>query len=482
MTLRDLFNKNKILQLVLGLGGVVLFALMLLYSYQGWFTRYMADDYCNAVMFSDNAVGGLVDRYLNGFGGNRYSNIWLVGVSEFFGGLNSIPVLPVFHVMLWLFGLNWAMLEIKKLLRLDWSFAMTFFLSLSIAFFTFLQAPNLYQSVYWRSSMTTHFAPVVYGTLLIAYLLRHANAADARDFPKGSYVVAFVSAFVIGGFSEPADALQITLLALSVAAVWYWGKPPARARMLKLLGWTLFAALLSLVVMAVSPANSRRLGSDPHSVAQVLRDSMLYGYLFIQKTLVELPLPTALSVIMPAALMGAYAGVELSKIQRRNLWLVILAAPLLAYLLIVASFSPSAFGQGYPIPRMQFYARLIMTLGLMLDGALLGMLFSKKLAHPVFQWGMILIFAALAIAYPARVVARAYNELPEYRVRAEKWDTRHELILQMKAEGQTLLTIPQYGGVHGTKELDTYATHWVNKCAAQYYGVEAIRAIPMGDD
>jgi len=33
--------------------------------------------------------------------------------------------------------------------------------------------------------------------------------------------------------------------------------------------------------------------------------------------------------------------------------------------------------------------------------------------------------------------------------------------------------------VYGTKELDTFETHWVNRCAANYYGVNSIRAIPI---
>jgi hypothetical protein len=481
MPFRDFFKTNKILQITLALGGGIFFLLMLTYSYQGWFTRYMADDYCNAVMFSTDAVGGLWNRYLTGFGGNRYSNIWLVGLSEFFNGLRSIPLLPVFHILLWVVGLVWTTTEIKKLLKADWSFAMTFFLGLSIAFFTLIQAPNLYQIVYWRSSMSTHFAPVVYGTLLIAYILNQSRRAAQQKLPLASYLIAFISAFIVGGFSEPAGALQATILVLVIFAVWRWGEIPTRERILKLLAWTLGAALLSLVIMAVSPANSRRLGSDPPGLIQLIHDSFLYGYIFIYKTRDELPLPTFLSILTPALLMGIYSKVELSQTQKRNLWLTLAATIALMYLLIVASFSPSVLGQGYPVERVQFYARLIMTVSLMLGGALLGVLFSQKLTHPVLQWVMVIVFFVLAVVYPFRAVVRAYGELPEYRARAAAWDGRHALILQMKAQGETALTVAQFDGVHGTKELDTFATHWVNKCAARFYSVKSIRAIPIGD-
>jgi len=478
MNVRDFWNKNKILQIILMLGSLIFFLLMLVYSYQGWFTRYMADDYCNANMFSTNAVGGLFKRYMSGFGGNRYSNIWLVGVSEFFGGLKSIPLLPVFHIMLWVMGLIWMMSEIKKLLKTDWPFAMTSFLALSIAFFTLIQAPNLYQSVYWRSSMTTHFAPVVYGTLLIAYLLNQSRKAALQNLLLSPYVIVFISAFIVGGFSEPADALQITMLVLAIFAIWVWGQSSTRERNLKLLAWTLGAALLSLVVIAVSPANSRRLGNDPPGLMLLIHDSLLYGCIFIYKTLIELPLPTFLSILTPALLLGSYSKVELSKTQTRNLWLIMIAVLFLMYLLIIASFSPSVLGQGYPVARMQFYARLIMTTSLIFNGALLGVLFSKKLSHPILQWAMAFLFLAVAVAYPLRAVVKAYNELPEYRLRADAWDARHALIQQMKARGEKNLTVEQFDGVYGTKELDTFASHWVNKCAAKYYGVKSIRAIP----
>ena len=50
----------------------------------------------------------------------------------------------------------------------------------------------------------------------------------------------------------------------------------------------------------------------------------------------------------------------------------------------------------YTIPL----AFLVMTLGLMLDGALLGALFSQRLAHPVLQWAMVVMFfAARAAAF-----------------------------------------------------------------------------------
>lgn len=488
MTVRDSLKVKNIpaliLQIILALGGTTFFLLMLVYSYQGWFTRYMADDYCNAVLFSGDVTGGLFQRYVSGFGGNRYSNIWLVGISEFFG-IKSIPVLPVFHLMLWVIGLIWVMTGIKKLLKFDWSFALTSFLGLSIAFFTLLQAPNLYQTIYWRSSMSTHFAPIVYGTLLSAFLLQQSHKAVSQSLSVSSILIAFVAAFLIGGFSEPADAVQITVLVLAVIAVWYWGKKPVENRIRTLLTWTLLGALLSLVVMIVSPANSQRLGSDPPSLAQLIHDAFYFGLIFISKTLRELPLPTILSAFTPALLAWLYWTIydfKLAPTQKRTLWFILAAVPVTAYLLIVASFSPSVYGQGYPVPRVQFYARLVMTLCLLFEGAMIGALSSQtrfKPTHPVWQLAAMGLFSVVAVIYPFRAMAKAYSEIPAYRARAEYWDKRDAIIRKLKSQGEIDLTVIQFDGVNGTKELDTFETHWVNRCAAQYYGVNSIRAIPV---
>jgi hypothetical protein len=51
-------------------------------------------------------------------------------------------------------------------------------------------------------------------------------------------------------------------------------------------------------------------------------------------------------------------------------------------------------------------------------------------------------------------------------------------ILELIAQGQTDLVIPQLDGVQGVKEMDVSAEHWVNHCASQYYGINSIRALP----
>jgi hypothetical protein len=90
---------------------------------------------------------------------------------------------------------------------------------------------------------------------------------------------------------------------------------------------------------------------------------------------------------------------------------------------------------------------------------------------------LLLIISAF---YPLRAgFLTIKTDVPTYSARAMAWDEREAMIFKLRAQGETDLVIPQLSGVDGVKELDVYADHWVNRCAAQYYGVNSIQAITV---
>jgi hypothetical protein len=80
--------------------------------------------------------------------------------------------------------------------------------------------------------------------------------------------------------------------------------------------------------------------------------------------------------------------------------------------------------------------------------------------------------------YPFRAGLQVIQDVPKYSKRAGKWDARETQIKILIAQGETDLTVVQFNGVDGVKELDSFASHWVNVCAAKFYEVNSIRAIP----
>jgi hypothetical protein len=88
------------------------------------------------------------------------------------------------------------------------------------------------------------------------------------------------------------------------------------------------------------------------------------------------------------------------------------------------------------------------------------------------------ILLAVAALYPLRAAGIALAEIPEYRIRAEEWDAREVQIYKLREQGQTDIMVNQFNGVDGVKEMDVNENHWVNRCAAKYYGLNSIRAVP----
>jgi hypothetical protein len=176
--------------------------------------------------------------------------------------------------------------------------------------------------------------------------------------------------------------------------------------------------------------------------------------------------------------MHASPTTELTRSQRKLARTMLVVIPALSYLLVVASFFPSVYGQSFPVERARFAGQVSLVAGLMIEGALLGSLLAqwRSAAFEKFPLKMAsAILLAVAAFYPLRAGWLTLAEVPEYRARAEAWDTREIQINTLIAQGDTDLLIVQLDGVDGVKELEVTEDHWVNRCAAKYYEVKSIR-------
>jgi hypothetical protein len=452
------------------------------YAYLGSFSRYIADDYCEAVRVTTvSPIQAVINRYSDGAfrSANRYSNILFVGFSEMLGE-NSIPITTVAMVVLWTVGLIWLVHEIRKYNRVEWTPLVDVFLGSLIAFMSLLQAPNLFQTVYWRSSMMTHFAPLVFGSLLFAFTMRQARRLPSESVSPFTYGFIFAASFVLAGFSEPPAATMVTIFFLLLLAVWAWNKSSIRNRLLALTGVTFASVFAGLLTLMFSPAVTNVAREKSPDAVLILFNSFKYALDFIRDSFISLPLPLFFCFLIPLLLVWALkqSGGTSSIPENRRLpvWMIVL--PLLAWLLIAAGFSPSAFGQGFPVERMRFLARVWLIVTLMLEGVWLGLLLPEfKFNRTIGAWVALIVFALISIAYPLRTAFSVIQKnVPEYRERAELLDLRHAFILRHIAQGETNLFVPGFGGWHGVKELDSNPAHWVNACAANFYQVSSIQS------
>src|SRR5689334_15090944 len=99
------------------LAGLCMFVAVCVYMYLGIFSRYLSDDYCEAVYVTvDSPFGAVLNRYMNGEwrAANRYSNLLFVGFSEWLGPHNLQVITPLM-ILLWAIGLVWLIHEARKL-------------------------------------------------------------------------------------------------------------------------------------------------------------------------------------------------------------------------------------------------------------------------------------------------------------------------------------------------------------------------------
>jgi hypothetical protein len=78
--------------------------------------------------------------------------------------------------------------------------------------------------------------------------------------------------------------------------------------------------------------------------------------------------------------------------------------------------------------------------------------------------------------YTARHLSRPLPEQAEMTIWAERWDERDALIRERRDAGEIDLVIAEVEVVRGLEDIGPDADHWVNRCAAIYYGVETITA------
>ena len=488
--MKDLLFRTKrsltdepFLKPVLLLGLFTSLSALALYAYLGTFSRYGSDDYCLSAFFlQDDLFGAMIRRYMGA--SSRYTNILFIGLVDHLFGWYNVAILPGLMLGLFVWGIYFLLKEIADMTRLGWSRWLILFLSVFVVYFSITQSPDLYETLYWRAGMTSHFAPVVFIPFFGAFVLRQIRRA--REYPPSLWVQAtcFIIPFIIGGLSEPPTAVMITVLVLGMCAVWYWSHARYRRSILMILFWSLLGALTALMLMALAPANSIRMQTPPPPLLELLLRVIKYPSEFIVDTLRVLPTPTLVSVVVPGLLFYvkySYLPPSLSRKARARLGTLMVIVFFLAYLLIAASFAPSAYGQSYPAPRARFSGRVLMTAALMMEGALLGTFLAQASARALqstFLPRLALVALAVLMLYPLRTVQRVSTEIPIYQQRAEAWDLRESEIHKLKETGAQDLVV-RFLSEERIQDLGDQADFRLNLCAATLYRVNSIVAVPM---
>ncbi len=475
--------KNKLPKIPLILNALTTSIALAIYAYLGFFARFMGDDYCHHDLVKNKPFFAAVQHHYTTFS-NRYMILAVPYLTEKFGPRGQ-SFLPITMILLWLIALYWLLRELHLILALKANKLIIYLLTSLLTFFTILQAPARYQSIYWEASSINRLVSLVLTLFLFASLLallrRNSHFQEQTLPPVGGArwelflwsFLYFIITFLIGGFDEMNDTFIFAISFLAFASILFWMKKGAkRTASLWLTGSIFLASLISMLLMVIAPHNSARITETPTFFVFLERIFTYPKNFIIDSTLTPFPLPTLLSILISFLIFFLfYNRVQKSK---KNLWIALLTAPLIFYALLIVNFAPSAYAQAYPADRALLGARFLMTSTLFLESAFLAQLL-PQIRSTYLKYFLLLILAVFSL-YPLRAAQKTFNTIDFYRQRATAWDLRDDKIQRAVASGEMDIHIQEFDSIHIVKELDSDPNHWINRCAARYYGVDSISA------
>lgn len=466
---------------VLG-GGLIFFAGLLFFAYLGIFNRYYADDWCyNADLLNLGLVGTLKGyTYITTYASNRFSLTLFSGLFYYLG-IFGVQMMTPLTIITWLAGIYCNLHNLNKITKSRFPVRVILFIAIAILYYALYLAPHPYQNLYWRSGLLPYTAPLIMSTWifgLITWQIRMGNPSRLWVLLVG------LLAFLAGGFSEAGCAFLAAALGLYVLAA-IFGKTKKSAwaeKTLPMASIALFLVLTAMVFLILSPANdSRMLASygEPTPLLELPMLVLTLGFDFVDYFIHDLPIPTAIIFVTFALLAFILRLTERYsfKVQDMAKWILIITG--IAFLLIAASQAPSAYVEGNPpAPRAQIIPRFIIIL-LLTSLAWLSGYFMRQ--HITWKWANFLaIFMLLfCYAYAVRSIILTSERLEIYTQRATIWDQRDFNILQAKEQGDLEVNVRGIDSlpVGEMKDLQPNGKDWVNRCAARYYGLDAIHAV-----
>ncbi len=483
--LKQLLTNRWLFRSIRVIGMVTFGTALLLYAYLGIFSRYYADDYCLTSSFlTDGFWKSQIGLYLAW--SNRYAVAFILNLSEYLGR-SAIQGWPAFVVVLWVAALGWMLRQVGRSSMFSFSTGTALLFAEILVFFTVLEAPQQYQSIYWRVGLITYTLPLVLLCFLVGLIINRAQKADSRRRSWVGGLACALLAFFAGGFSETYVALQTALLGMTVLGVLLSFKSTDRRKWLVPVGAALIGSFLALFTVILAPGNAVRLSAIPESrppFISLIRLTISSAFVFIYASLKYYSFQNVLSLLTPMLIVYAlYSRQEhLGKLRPTPLIQALFLVPVVGFLLIMAVCAPSAYAESsYPEARALIEARFIMEIMLMMEGAVIGM--SLRQLH---NWAdesptafLQLLTAALFLAaavYPLYDARKTYLQIPLYQNRAAIWDAHAAVIRTSLEQGQLDVNIHDnqarsFDEFSGLLEIGSDPKYWINQCAASFFGV-----------
>jgi hypothetical protein len=469
---------------ILGLG-LLAFTLSLgSFMVSGWFSRYLADDYCKAAHFILYGFwnGQVVAwRILAG----RFMVTFLTAVFNL-AGTFFYRLTPALVICLWVVELSVLLLRLQRWLPLKLPAVHAWLCGMLVTLAVILGTPSRLQSLYWRDGMFNYNFPILFFLLLLII------AVPQFEINRGGWRLwlalggCTLLAFFAAGCSESFAAYETGFFILAAGVAILFGRGWRRRRMLQILAGALAGTLAGLALIWLSPdtaARQKLLPASP-SLLKLVLDSMRYAYYFMRTSTNLMKWVTLMSAGIPAVLVF-YASPRAIGLKWWQ-WLYILAAILLiGYALLVPVFAPSVYAESSdPESRVLIITRFSLVCTFIALGVGVGLSARQVVddhlvqLREVFNRSTLVILTGLCLY--ALVICWQVNsvEIPARQAWAVQWDQRDALLRAAAAGGQASVHVVELQSMGKLMEYGPDANDTLNICVAQYYGLRSVVATP----
>lgn len=449
---------------------------LLIYAYLGSFTRYIADDYCFAVMPVKHGFFGMQQVLYFGWQGRYTTNATFSLVSLMGAGINQ---LPTFLVLTAIIAATYAILyALIRPLRLRYAPLIALILSqlvLVVVLQSALQGlATIAQVFFWRTGIMIYALPLI-AAPLAAQLIMELSRREWHSWEWSLYpFLGTLVGFVIAGFSETFAAALVGLLIGLLGMLWLVNRD---RKLLVILSGTLVGVIVGLIVMALAPGTAVRQGTlaDPLPLPQVAVQAPLFSIGLIGLLARAAPLSFALVLTLPPLLMRLFASE--TTYRTRQIQRILWSLPLVMFAMLACALAPGLYATHIPPPSR---ALIDPTYVLIIGTALISLIAGIPSERERYAKGVTIALGVLAAAALIGSLIPLLRNLPEQAERSQAyaaaWDAQDAAILASRRAGDMDVEVAPLPNDWLLDTLHAQPEWWINVCAAEFYGVESIIA------
>lgn len=434
----------------------------------------MGDDFCYSGVALDGGVLNGTRQFYTGVNGRLLGNF--VGLLSGYLFPFAQPPYVVFAILsLWAASLVPLLTRLLHWLTGRPSSTIAWALAATIVLVTLINAPDIYQSLFWRSGRQPLLFPLMLWPLVLALLMDLCG--QKRGATIGwKWLALLLLAFCAGAFHEVYAAAQVVMVLGGIAVLVILQRSSSQRVPLLLQGLVsaFLGALLALSVHMLSPGTAERssvLGSD----FDPLR--ILYGALYDSNVFLFAANLNILTIgVTVFGVVLVVRSSQPSRFYKKHNLLAWLALPVIVYGAVLASFAVGHYGISQTMPeRTQIIPTFIAILGAMLWGMLGGAEFLRqghKVGKKTLQAVQIIALGVFGIAFVFHgyIMIGKQEAFDHYRRSVNVMISSIEAARLGGADHVVVSRLPD--NLFGVVNPETDQRNFVNTCVDQLFGIE----------